>query len=142
MELEALSHAECIRLLHTAAVGRVGISMGALPVILPVNYSMLEDDVVIRTGAGTKLDAALRGAVVAFEIDAVDPLYHGGWSVLVQGRASEVADPLDDARARELPLQPWADGDRDHFVRIRTERVSGRRLVVRHTHASVEGAVR
>ena len=130
MELEALSEDECAHLLHTAGVGRVAISMGALPVILPVNYAMLDGDIVIRTGAGTKLDAALRGAVVAFEIDQVDPVYHAGWSVLVQGRASEISDVVELARAAQLPLQPWADGHRDRFVRIRTERLSGRRLVV------------
>src|SRR6476646_6597455 len=31
MELEPMSDEECIRRLHAAAVGRVGISMGALP---------------------------------------------------------------------------------------------------------------
>jgi len=142
VELEELSHEECDHLLHTAAVGRVAISVGALPVILPVNYAMLDGDIVIRTGGGTKLDAALRGAVVAFEIDQFDPVYHGGWSVLVQGRASEIADPLDHARAVQLPLEPWADGTRDRFVRIRTERLSGRRLVVGRVQAAVEGAAR
>jgi len=140
MELEPMSDEECIRRLHAAAVGRVGISMGALPVILPVNFAMLDGDVVIRTGAGTKLDAALRGAVVAFEIDGVDPIYHSGWSVLAQGRASEMVDEVELARARELPLEPWADGHRDRFVRIRTERLSGRRLVVAKAPV-VEGVV-
>jgi nitroimidazol reductase NimA-like FMN-containing flavoprotein (pyridoxamine 5'-phosphate oxidase superfamily) len=142
MDLEQLSEEECAHILETAAIGRVGVTMGALPVILPVNYAMLDGDVVIRTSDGTKLDAALRGAVVAFEIDHVDPMYHGGWSVLVQGRASEIVDGAEQARARRLPLVPWADGNRDHFVRIRTERLSGRRLVVGRAPVSMEGAVR
>jgi len=128
VELQTLSPSECAMLLAEGSVGRVGISLAALPVILPVNYAVLDGDVVIRTGAGTKLDAALLGAVVAFEIDSVDPIYHGGWSVMVQGRTREVVDPEELLRVRALPLRPWADGNRDRFVRISTERISGRRI--------------
>ncbi|MCU1449692.1 MAG: pyridoxamine 5-phosphate oxidase-related FMN-binding protein [Acidimicrobiales bacterium] len=130
MELESLSSEECQNLLALGTIGRVGISVGALPVVLPVNYALLDGDVVIRTGAGTKLDAALNHAVVAFEIDQVDPMYHQGWSVMVQGRAREMAEPHELERARALPLRPWAPGSRDRFVRISAERVTGRRLVV------------
>jgi uncharacterized protein len=129
-ELQALSPQECERLLARTTVGRVGISMRALPVVLPVNYAMLDGDVVIRTGEGTKLDAALAGAVVAFEVDHVDPIYHEGWSVLLQGRAAEIADPHDIERARALPLRPWAPGTRDRYIRIPAEVISGRRIAV------------
>src|SRR5438309_9372192 len=105
-ELEPLSPEECERLLAQGSMGRVGISIGALPVVLPVNYAMLDGDVVVRTGAGTKLDAALAGSVVAFEVDHVDPTYHEGWSVLLQGRASEIVDAEELDRARRLPLRP------------------------------------
>ena len=125
-----LSPAECERLLAQTTVGRVGISIGALPVVLPVNYAMLDGDVVVRTGAGTKLDAALAGSVVAFEVDHVDPTYHEGWSVLLQGRASEIVDAEELDRARRLPLRPWAPGSRDRFIRIPAEVVSGRRIAV------------
>lgn len=117
-------------LLAAGTVGRVALSQNALPVVLPVNYAVLDGDVVIRTGAGTKLDAALNGAVVAFEIDAVDPIYHEGWSVMVQGRAHEVVDSEELKRARALPLEPWAAGARDRFVRISAERMSGRRIAL------------
>lgn len=128
VELTSIPAAECALLLTRGRVGRVGVSQGALPVVLPVNYAILDGDIVIRTGAGTKLDAALAGAVVAFEIDCFDPMYHEGWSVMVQGRAHEVVDSDELKRARTLPLKPWADGSRDRFVRISTERISGRRI--------------
>lgn len=114
--------------LAAGSVGRVAVSQAALPVVVPVNYAVLDGDIVIRTGAGTKLDAALAGAVVAFEIDAVDPIYHEGWSVMVQGRAHEVVDPDELMRARALPLTPWAAGARDRFVRIASERITGRKI--------------
>ena len=130
VELQSIPNEECSLLLAAGKVGRVGVSQGALPVVLPVNYAVLDGDIVIRTGAGTKLDAALAGAVVAFEIDHVDPVYHQGWSVLVQGRAHEVVDLEQLKRARALPLEPWAAGGGDRFVRIVSERVSGRRIAL------------
>ena len=95
--LEVLDRAECIRLLRTVSLGRIGITAGALPTILPINFRVDGERILFRTGVGTKLDAATRGAVVAFEADDFDPMYHSGWSVVVTGIAREVEDP-DDAR--------------------------------------------
>lgn len=126
--LEPLDRAECLRLLATDSVGRLAVSIDALPAILPVNYALLDGDVVLRTGAGGKYDAAVRGAVVAFEVDTIDRLDRTGWSVLVTGVASVVTDPDDRAHAADLLRDIWAPGPRDEFVRIPTVLVSGRRL--------------
>ena len=69
------------------------------------------------------------GAVVAFEVDEVDPVQRTGWSVMVVGRASIVEHPDDLELARALPLDPWALEGGDHFVRIRTHRITGREVV-------------
>ncbi|HEX4905274.1 MAG TPA: pyridoxamine 5'-phosphate oxidase family protein, partial [Acidimicrobiales bacterium] len=60
--LEVLDRDECLRLLAQATLGRVGVTIGALPCVVPVNYRIVGDEVVIRTGAGTKLDAATKNA--------------------------------------------------------------------------------
>jgi nitroimidazol reductase NimA-like FMN-containing flavoprotein (pyridoxamine 5'-phosphate oxidase superfamily) len=122
---------ECLRLLGSVSVGRVGVTIDALPAVLPVNFVVSDASVVFRTVPGTKLDAATRGAVVAFEADAYgtseDPR---GWSVLVRGVASELTDPVELAAARALPLESWAfDGTADRFVRIEPTMVTGRRVV-------------
>jgi len=122
-----LDRAECMRLLANGHVGRVGLSIGALPVILPVSYVLDGGRIVFRSSGGTKLDQALRGAVVCFEVDDVDPTHHAGWSVLVTGRSSVVTDAEDLARADALPLRRWG-GDGDHVVEIRIELVSGRHI--------------
>lgn len=126
--LRVLDEAECRELLGHAAVGRVAVSVGAVPAVFPVNYALMDGNVVFRTGAGTKLDAAVHNAVVAFEVDHVDPVYHEGWSVLVVGLADEITDPDERRVALALPLEPWAEGERDHVVRVRAELVSGRRI--------------
>lgn len=128
--LDLLSESECYDLLASGAVGRVGVTVGALPVILPVNYRVVGHDVVFRTSPGTKLRAALDRAVIAFEVDAIDDERRTGWSVLAVGRAREVVDPDEVERLDELGLEPWAgDGARDRWVRLHPEFVSGRRIL-------------
>ena len=116
-------------LLGQVAVGRVGASIDALPVVLPVNFAVVDDDIVFRTVEGTKFHAAAAGAVVAFEADGYDDSGRQGWSVLVQGRSEVVVDPVELASLRGLTIDPWAvDGAADRFVRIRTTKVTGRRF--------------
>ena len=127
--LEVLSRDACLRLLATATLGRVGVSSGALPSVLPVNFRFDGRQILIRTGVGTKLDAAVDNAVVAFEVDEIDPVAHTGWSVLVTGVARELTDARELARAQVPPLARWAPGGEDRVIAISTELVSGRRIV-------------
>jgi nitroimidazol reductase NimA-like FMN-containing flavoprotein (pyridoxamine 5'-phosphate oxidase superfamily) len=126
--LELLSEHECFELARHRPVGRVAVCIGALPAVFPVNYCLVDRDVVFRTSVGTKLEAATREAVVAFEIDDFDTEGHLGWSVLIVGVASEVG-PEDLTALEPLPVRAWAHGERDHVVRIRTEFISGRRIL-------------
>ena len=127
--LDILSRDECLRLLAGAHVGRIALSIRALPVVFPVNFCLLDDDVVLRTGQGRKLAAATSHAVVAFEVDSFSALDHSGWSVLVQGVADEIVSPEELRRATGLPLRAWAGDQLRRYLRVRTDRVSGRRLV-------------
>lgn len=124
--LRHLSQEECVGLLGREQLGRVAVSIGALPVILPVNYAVFDGALVLRTAPGTKLSAALMGAVVAFEIDNTDAHHASGWSVLVVGHAREIRDDATLERLRRLPLESWVADHRDHFVEIAIEQVSGR----------------
>ena len=107
--VEILTVAECRELLTRHHFGRFGFvdAVGVLPSIVPVNYLLDEDKVVIRTDAGRKLAAALRGAPVAFELDGVDETDHVGWTVLVSGRAEEITDEDTLAELRQTPLLAW-----------------------------------
>jgi nitroimidazol reductase NimA-like FMN-containing flavoprotein (pyridoxamine 5'-phosphate oxidase superfamily) len=127
--LEILSEEECRNLVGMARVGRVGVTMGAVAAIFPVNFAVLDGDIVFRTGTGTKLDAATRNSVVAFEVDRIDAVYEEGWSVFVVGAAEEVHDPKELEHVRQLDLPTWAGGARDRVVRIRPDFMSGRRIV-------------
>lgn len=126
--LEVIPEDECLRLLSGATLGRVALSIGALPVVLPVNFVMDDGNVVLRTQKGSKLNAALAGAVVAFEVDEYDAVYHAGWSVLLTGVAGVVTVPEELSRLKHLPLRPWAPGERDNYVRITRHIITGRRI--------------
>ncbi len=120
-----------LRLLATATLGRIGVTEGALPTILPVNFRFDGERILLRTSPGTKLHAAAAGAVVAFEVDDFDAMYHSGWSVVVTGPAMEVTDPDDLARIQQVRLPHWAPAD-GNVIAIDPAIVSGRRLVPGH----------
>lgn len=128
--LTVLSVDECLRLLssHVPRIGRVSFVADGKPVILPVNYAFFEGCVIFRTDPGAKLSAAADTQHVAFEVDAIDPTWREGWSVLVQGRAEEVVDPEEAERLTLLPLQPWGPGPKATYVRIMSTEISGRRI--------------
>lgn len=109
-------------------VGRIVYTRQALPAVELVNFTVDDGDIVIRTDASGKLAAATHGAVVAFEADQVDADGRRGWSVTVVGYSREVTDHDDLARLREVGPQPWAQGEREHFIRITPGIVTGRRL--------------
>lgn len=126
--LELLDEAESLALLAAGDVGRVGVTIGGLPAIFPVNYGVVDNCIVFRTGAGTKLAAAAREAVIAFEVDDYDRADRAGWSVLVVGPSEIVHDADLAFRVLGAAIEPWAGGIRTSIVRIRPELVTGRRI--------------
>jgi nitroimidazol reductase NimA-like FMN-containing flavoprotein (pyridoxamine 5'-phosphate oxidase superfamily) len=106
----------------------VAVSVGAIPAVFPVNYYTLNGAIYFFTAEGTKLAAATRETVVAFEIDHCDAVYHQGWSVLAVGVAREVQEPVMHELVGRLHLNPWAPGSRGHLVRVWPDIVSGRRI--------------
>ncbi len=131
-EMLELSREQCLELLAGQNFGRLAVAMGdGAPVIRPVNYvfDLSSQSVALRTATGSKLHALLHGARAAFEIDGIDPGARTGWSVIIEGVATEVTRPMDLAHLNQLALHPWAPGSKPHWVRIRAATVSGRRLV-------------
>lgn len=136
--LEVLSEAECYRLLGGASVGRIVFTEQALPAIQPVSYGMCGRSLVMRTSVGSKLAAATRNAVVAFEVDQFDHDHlRAGWSVVAVGHATEVTDPAELTLAKAMDLRPWALEMSEHYIRIAIELISGRRVQIDTATAAV-----
>jgi len=126
--LEVLDRRECLRLLGAHNFGRVGLTTGALPTVLPVTYRMLDERIYFRAGPGQKLAAATSHNVVAFEIDGMDKLWHCGWSVCVTGVANEVTSTDRLLELEHAGLPRWTPFGSDRVVEISIDIVSGRRL--------------
>jgi transcriptional regulator with XRE-family HTH domain len=126
--LVELDEDECRALLSTHGVGRVALTTEDGPVVYPVNYDVVDGDLVFRTAP----DAAPAEAVdaeVAFEVDRVDEAMSRGWSVLALGRAEAMRDPEEVRRLQQRARSsPWAGGQRTLWVRIRPTRLTGRRI--------------
>jgi len=123
-----LMPSECYRLIAAGGVGRIAFGATSGPVILPVNFAVVAGTIVIRTGEGSAVDGHADERV-AFEVDHIDEALSQGWSVLIRGAAHRVAHPaeLQNIR-RDATIWPWPGGDRDVYVRIIPDTVTGRRI--------------
>ncbi|MDH6228030.1 pyridoxamine 5'-phosphate oxidase family protein [Streptomyces sp. MJP52] len=127
-----LDRRESLRLLATAAIGRIVHTRQALPAVLPVNFCLDHDGaVVLRTSAASELARAVAGTVVAFEADEVDRTAGSGWSVVVTGTAEVVTDPAEHRRLLDAGPRSWVPvpARQEVFVRILPELVTGREVI-------------
>ncbi|CAL9649821.1 pyridoxamine 5'-phosphate oxidase family protein [Streptomyces sp. enrichment culture] len=129
-DLTGLDAEECRRLLAAHGVGRIAYLAADGPVVLPVNYSVVDGSVVFRTDRRAAPGRAA-GRRVAFEVDRIDDAFSSGWSVLVRGTARAVTDPQQARWLTERAFTtPWAGGHRTMWVRIDAAVVTGRRITV------------
>ena len=126
--MEVLGRAESIALLGTQEVGRLVYTRRALPAVVPVNYAVRGGAILVWTGSVSSLAQAVRGSVVAFEVDELDRAAHSGWSVTVTAAAGLVTGEAELAKARVDGPVPWAPGIKEYLIRIPLTMVTGRRL--------------
>ncbi|WP_372729087.1 pyridoxamine 5'-phosphate oxidase family protein [Nocardioides sp.] len=120
---------ECRTLLNSGVVGRIAVSTPDGPHIVPVNYAVVDDSIVVRTSAYSLLGTYGRDSTLAFEVDHVDHEQQHGWSVVARGRGEFVTDDdeLDHIQQVWDP-RPWATGVRALYLRLTWSELSGRRL--------------
>jgi nitroimidazol reductase NimA-like FMN-containing flavoprotein (pyridoxamine 5'-phosphate oxidase superfamily) len=128
-DLEVLDREPSLELLQRVRVGRLIFTEHALPAVRPADFRWWRGDVVIRIADPAMLAAASGNRVVAFEADELDADAHSGWSVTIVGRAQLIIEVSDLIELAALFSRPEAGARRDYFVRIRTEKVTGRRLL-------------
>ena len=126
-----LMPAECRRLIAPGGVGRIAFGTISGPIVVPVNFAVLADTLVVRTAEGTVIDGHA-DEQVALEVDHIDEALRQGWSVLVRGPAHRVTHPAELRRLQEdAAVWPWAGGEREVYVRIIPREVTGRRIELR-----------
>ena len=125
-----LDVSECVELLASKRIGRVGFVGPRGPQIIPVNYALRDGTIVLRTAAYSTMAQHVTSGTVAFQVDEVDEFLSSGWSVLALGTAARVGHPEDLAAlwAHDEP-EPWAAGIRSLFVQITPTEITGRRIL-------------
>ncbi len=127
-DVDVVDAAECLRLVATRSLGRIGVTVSSLPAILPVRYELVDDVVVARLEHGAELAAAAHHVIVAFEVDDLDPCTGAGWSVLIRGFGRALREPLSAFRSIDGRRPSPGDLDRHRFLSISTDVVSGYRV--------------
>ncbi len=124
-----LTEQECIELLRTTTVGRIGFVADGRVQIIPVNFLTDGRDIVIRTDPEGPLSALPSSReLVAFEVDHHESLAATGWSVLVNGPVTTMTMAELDAVLGASTRRPWAEGDRSLPLRLSSQLLTGRRV--------------
>lgn len=123
----ALPATECLALMRSHTVGRVGWNAADGPQILPVTYLLRDDTIIFRTAPYGALSELRNAHRVAFEVDDFDVDTRTGWTVLVRGmiQAADNPDELAGLWTRQEPI-PWAPGARNLVLAITPDHVTGR----------------
>lgn len=119
---------ECLRLLASAWVARVGLTTDEGPQVLPVNHTVLDGAVYFRTTLDSTLVEGTRDAVVAVEADELSDRMEASWSVLAVGQATHVEDHAETSDVFARMREPWAPGSRTLLVKVVPTKLTGRRF--------------
>lgn len=126
---EELSQERCWDLLRSNTTGRFGFLQQGRVMILPVNYLVDGQSIYFRTAGDGSIAEAVPSLESSLQIDDSRADRSEGWSVLVSGASSRVED--QDLLTRlwgKVMAEPWAGGERNLFIRIHAESVTGRHV--------------
>ena len=117
-----LDERECWDLLASESVGRIALSVRALPAILLVQYYLDGRTLGICLGQHRIPTTSVNDAVMAFAADAIDDSSNSGWTIQVQGLAHV---PMASGVPRDCG-QPAAG----QIVHIEPATISGHRFIL------------
>ena len=125
-EVHEIDLPTCERLLRRGAFGRFALTTHAAR---RSSRSTTSSGTTPSSCAPTRRALARHaaGAPLVFEVDAVDPEYWNGFSVIARGVGELVEDPPKPGSGTPT-ARPWAGGDRSCEVRLRWTELTGRRV--------------
>lgn len=128
--VEHLDPSQCWALLRTQRVGRVAFLAEDGIVLLPVNFVVDGGSIVFRTAAGSKLEAATKRVDAAFEVDGTSEDAAVAWSVVLRGSLAPILGLHEVLDTFALPLHPFETSEKNSFVRLHAQSVTGRRFPI------------
>ncbi|GAA1998914.1 pyridoxamine 5'-phosphate oxidase family protein [Microbacterium pumilum] len=125
--VEHLSTAECWELIEARSFGRLAVeALDGIPDVFPLNYTVHDGSLYIRSAPGSKLMAIVVHPVAAFEIDGEDDGFH--WSVVLRGAVRRL---VIDKEIRESGVQDLVSSSpttKYNYICVTPATVSGRRF--------------
>lgn len=111
------------------SVGRVSVSVGAMPVVVPVDYLLDDDSVVFRAPLDGGLASACDGSVIAFEVDDFAGLLatDARWSVHIVGVGS-LLNECEQRQVAGLGTLAATSSAPNQVVRLRTRELRGHEI--------------
>ena len=85
MDEHEISAERCWALLRSGWLGRVSLSLNALPTILPVEYCVTGNELCVCLGHYDVPKRSVANAVIGFATDGINETTHQGWTVHVHG---------------------------------------------------------
>jgi hypothetical protein len=127
---EIIAAPECLRLVALAAkenrIGRLAINDGQTPLVVPLNFTVYDSQVMVRIGPG-RLSEMVPGSLVSFEVDRVDAEAGDAWSFLIRGLASALDLGAPSLKLGLVP-KPLIPTPGDILLLIRPDVMTGRRF--------------
>lgn len=124
--LNQLSEDQCWAALRGAPVGRLAVRAADGLDMFPVNFTVHEHAIYIRTAPGSKLVDIATTSSVAFEADGSKGDDY--WSVVIRGTAERLSRDSDIVESGVLGLKTVSAPPKWNFVRITPTVISGRRF--------------
>jgi nitroimidazol reductase NimA-like FMN-containing flavoprotein (pyridoxamine 5'-phosphate oxidase superfamily) len=126
-DLRTLTDEQCWAYLAPGGVGRVVFVDRGRPLALPVNFVCSGRSLLFRT-TEAMVESIAANSIVTFEVDQIDEAMSQGWSVLATGHIRRLRSEDELRKLRDLHVEPWAGGAREHGVQLDPYEISGRAI--------------
>lgn len=123
--LVELTAEECWVSLRGEPVGRLAWNGPEGPTVMPVNFTVSQGGIEVRTTAYSEAAHLSEDSAVTFQVDRIDPTSRTGWSVLARGR---VTFDWTYGRVEAPGVDVWPSGERALLLHLGVVTISGRRL--------------
>jgi len=105
-----MSEGESLELLRKAKVGRIGLTLGPQPYIVPVFFTYHRGRIIFYTHKrGAKLEGLLSNPYICLQVDSIPEGEGEAKSVLVFGKAEVVGDPDEKVEALKALVNKYKD---------------------------------
>jgi hypothetical protein len=117
---------QCLALLGRAQLGRIALSLRAMPVVIPVRYTLNNGDLLF-TASGDELTRALHGNIAALQADGFEEDRGQRWTVFATGPVRRVEGVEDlGLVSASWPLPPGTAMGEGGLFRLKPAIFSGR----------------